>query len=544
MKKVFISLLTLSFSFVCYSQLAYKSNVWVSDNGDGTYKNPILYSDYSDPDLCRVGDDYYMTASSFNCVPGLPILHSRDLVNWQLVNYALPRLMPEEYFERPRHGDGVWAPSIRCHEGMYYIYWGDPDFGFYMTKTSDPMGEWSEPEIVKAGNGLIDCCPFWDEDGNAYLSNAFAGSRAGEKSVIAISRLSVDGSHTVGEPRIVFDGHENQPTCEGSKLYKRNGYYYILLPAGGVSTGWQLALRSKNIWGPYEEKIVMRQGASLVNGPHQGGWVTTPDGKEDWFVHFQDVGACGRILHLQPMAWKKDWPVIGEDKDGDGCGDPVMTHKKPRVAKRYPIQTPPENDEFDNENMGLQWQWYANPNPLWSYLNFGEGYLRLYSVYTDSVKNLWDVPNLLMQKLTAPNLTATAKVKIRPDKRYVGEKFNFVMLGQSYGMISVESTDNGLMIRQVECDKADKGSDEVVNETHPIEQDELYLRLTLKNGSEVAFSYSFDGTTFNAIGKSFKAEPEHWVGAKMGFCVQRPKKSNDGGWMDIDWFRVTKPNIK
>jgi beta-xylosidase len=198
-----------------------------------TYTNPIIPADYSDPDVCRAGKDYYMTASSFNCIPGLPILHSTDLVHWQIVNYALREQKPLEVYDKPQHGNGVWAPAIRFHKGEFYIYWGDPDFGFYMIKTTDPRGAWTAPVLVKSGKGLIDCCPLWDDDGNAYLSYAFAGSRAGNKSVLALTRLSPDGTRTIDESRIIFDGHDRHPTVEGTKLYKRNGYYYILSPAGG-----------------------------------------------------------------------------------------------------------------------------------------------------------------------------------------------------------------------------------------------------------------------------------------------------------------------
>jgi Beta-xylosidase len=323
------------------------SKVWVADKGDGTYRNPIIYADYSDPDACRVGDDYYMTASSFNCIPGLQILHSKDLVNWTIVNAAVPyALEPIEAVEKPEHGNRVWAPSIRFHNNEFYIFWGDPDQGVFMTKTKDPKGTWSKPVLVKAAKGIIDTTPLWDEDGKVYLVHAFAGSRAGLKSVLAVCELNAEANQAITESRIVFDGHDNQETCEGPKFYKRNGYYYIFTPAGGVATGWQLVLRSKNPYGPYEEKVVMAQGKSTINGPHQGAWVDTTTG-EDWFLNFQDVGAYGRLTHLQPMKWVKDWPVIGVDKDGDGCGEPVLTYKKPNVGKTYPICTPQESDEFN-----------------------------------------------------------------------------------------------------------------------------------------------------------------------------------------------------
>ena len=323
--------------FLCSScliaqQKPYVSEVWVADQGDGTYKNPIIHADYSDPDVVQWGDDYFMTSSSFNVAPGLPILHSKDLVNWELVNYALPKQVPIKHFNTPQHGNGVWAPSIRVHNNELYIYWGDPDFGIYMVKTDDPFGNWEEPVLMMEAKGAIDPSPLWDEDGKAYLVHAWAGSRAGVKSILTVHKMNAEGTKVLDYGRHVFDGHENHPTVEGSKFYKRNGYYYIFAPAGGVSTGWQLVLRSKNIYGPYEEKVVLEQGATAINGPHQGAWVTTDTG-EDWFFHFQDVDAYGRIVHLQPMHWENDWPVMGKDQNGNGIGEPVLQHKKPNVGE-------------------------------------------------------------------------------------------------------------------------------------------------------------------------------------------------------------------
>jgi len=540
MKNIKLTAVSL-FALIAIQALSqnYVSKVWVADNGNGTYKNPILYADYSDPDVCRVGDDYYMVTSSFNCVPGLPILHSNDMVNWSVVNYALKIQTPRKVYDKIQHGNGVWAPSIRFHKGEYYIYWGDPDFGLYMIKTTDPKGDWSEPIMIKAGKGLEDCCPLWDEDGNAYLSHGFVGTRIGNKSILGLFRLSPDGTKTISEDKIIYDGHENNPTIEGTKLYKRNGYYYIFAPAGGVSTGWQLVLRSKNIWGPYEEKIVLAQGKTNINGPHQGAWVDTQTG-EDWFFHFQDAGAYGRIVHLEPMVWKNDWPVIGDDKDGDGTGEPVATFKKPNVGKTYPIETPVENDEFSSLNLGLQWQWHANPQPTWYFTNVAKGSLRLYSVYTDSLTNLWDAPNLLLQKFPAPEFTATTKLTFNPDKRYKGERIAFIVMGEDYGMLSVENTDKGLFLYQTECKNASKETFEKINVNTPITTNTIYLRIVVKEGGKCNFLYSLDGKEYLPFGLEFTAKAGRWIGAKIGYICQRPQKSNDGGWADIDWFSIDK----
>lgn len=517
------------------------SKTWVADLGNGKYKNPVLYADYSDPDVCRVGEDYYMTASSFNCVPGLPILHSKDLVNWRIVGHAINR-MPDcaIYGEGVNHGGNVWAPSIRYHNGEYYIYYGDPDIGIFMTKTKDPSGEWDSLTLVKKGKGLIDPCPLFDDDGQVYLVHAFAGSRAGIKSLLAITRLTSDGKRTIGESRIIYDGHDTDPTIEGPKFYKRNGYYYIFAPAGGVATGWQLAMRSKNVYGPYERKVVMTQDKTITNGPHQGAWIDTPTG-EDWFVHFQDVGAFGRVMHLQPMIWKDDWCVIGEDEDKDGCGNPVLTYRKPNVGKTYSRSTPAESDDFNTNTLGLQWQWHSNPQDWWYFTNKEKGCLNLYSVpLPDNYKNMWDVPNLLLQKTPASEFTATMKMTLKPDKRFKGEMAGLVVMGLDYGVITLRNEENGYKLTQAECLKADKGNAEKVNEQVNLSDPTVYLKVKVNSKAQCQFYYSIDGRKFIKIGDLFQAREGKWIGAKIGMFCLRPIKGNDGGSAEIDWFRLDK----
>ena len=538
-KNMFMSMLLLA-AINVFAQ-GEPSKVWVSDLGNGKYKNPVLYADYSDPDVCRAGDDYYMTASSFNCIPGLPILHSKDLVNWTILNYAIQR-MPEiaRLTGSVNHGGSVWAPAIRFHNGEFYIYYGDPDLGIFMTKTKDPAAEWEPLVLVMEGKGLIDPCPLFDDDGQVYLAHAYAGSRSGIKSLLAVTRLTPDGKKTIGESTIVYDGHDLDPTVEGPKFYKRNGYYYLFAPAGGVATGWQLAMRSKDVFGPYERKVVMDQGKTNVNGPHQGAWIDTKTG-EDWFIHFQDVRVLGRIIHLQPMVWKNDWPVIGEDKDGDGCGHPVSVYKKPDVGKNWPIMTPAESDEFSEGVLGLQWEWQSNPESWWHFINREEKNISLYSVpLPDNYKSLWDVPNLLLQKITAPQLTATMKLTLKPDKRFIGERTGLLIFGRDYSLIAFENNGNGFSVSQIDCIGADHGKTETVNESVDVEGESIFLKLTIKNGAVSSFSYSIDGKKYTSLGKTFNMKQGHWMGAKMGTFCTRPQKGNDGGRVDIDWFRVDK----
>ncbi len=537
-KILFLQILLVFLSSSIFAQPKNLSKVWTADNGDGTYKNPVLHADYSDPDAIRVGDDFYMTASSFNAAPGLPILHSKDLVNWELINYVFQKQKPLDVFDKPNHGGGVWAASIRFHDGEFYIFYPDPDFGIYMTKTKNPAGAWSEPVLIKAGKGWIDPCPLWDDDGNAYLVSAFAGSRAGIKTVLIVSKMSADGTKLFDDGILVFDGHENHPTVEGPKFYKRGRFYYIFAPAGGVPTGWQLVLRSKNIYGPYDEKIVLAQGNTNINGPHQGAWVTTQTG-EDWFLHFQDKGAYGRVVHLQPMTWKNDFPVIGTDKDGDGTGEPVSIYKKPNVGKTYPIITPPDSDEFNDAKFGLQWQWHANPKETWAFPFPAKGYLRMNSVQLpENYKNLWDLPNLLLQKFPAEEFTVTTKVNLTP--RFEGEKFGLVVMGLDYSYIGVTYKNEKLFISQSMAKDADKGNLETQNSPIELKTREFYLRVKIAKDAICDFSFSTDGVKFQKVGASFKAREGKWIGAKVGLFFTRPGKFNDAGTADVDWFRFEK----
>ena len=549
MRTIF-SVCLLLLATMAMAQQDYRSEVWSPDNGDGTYTNPVINADYSDPDVCVVGDDYYLTASSFQCIPGLPVLHSKDLVNWEIIGYAVKQLQPREVFDTPSHGNGIWAPSIRYHNGEFYIYWGDPDFGVFMVKTKDPAGEWSEPLCVIPGKGMIDTCPLWDDDGRCYLVNGWANSRSRFASVLTVRELNAEGTKPISEPVIVFDGNgtENR-TCEGPKFYKRDGWYWIMCPAGGVPTGFQLAMRAKTPYGPYEAKKVLAQGKTAVNGPHQGGWVHTAMG-EDWFLHFQDKECYGRVVHLQPVTWKDNWPVMGVDKDGDYCGEPVVTYRKPKTRGGWKLVNPVETDEFSSNRMGLQWQWQANYNQVFG-MPTAFGTFRVYNHKhrTDAV-NLFDVPNMLLQKTPADNFTATTKIRLtsKADNQMGG----LIMMGLDYSALVAKRVGDEFVLQQLVCHAADKNKPETattIATLQPTEKDvidykpgihlDIYLRMVVADG-KCKFYYSLDGRKFRAAGEEFKMREGKWIGAKIGLVSVEPDGNTDRGWVEADWFRVTR----
>lgn len=518
-----------------------KTTMWNADLGNGMYKNPILYADYSDPDACRAGEDYFMIASSFCNAPGLPVLHSKDLVNWKVVNYILPKV-PEERYDKPVHGCGVWAPAIRYHDGTFFACFPMPDEGIYMSTTKDPFGTWSEPVNIRPGAGWIDPCPFWDEDGRAYLVAGVAKSRIGYKSVLHMIEMQPDGMGLIGEAKVVFDGNLNeQETIEGPKLYKRNGWYYIFAPAGGVKTGWQTVLRSKNIFGPYEYRVVMRQGDTSINGPHQGAWVDTVTG-EDWFLHFQDVYAAGRIIHLQPMSWKEDWPIIGIAKDGNDYGEPVLNYRKPNVgeaAKEAEIFEPDASDDFSKKTLGLQWQWNANPKEDWYKLT-SEG-LCLKAVKQEEKIKHGDYPNLLLQKWPAPEFICDTTLSLSGLK--ANEEAGVISMGVKYALLSLARNEEGMVeasfingeqkYGKILVESTEETSTSLGTMVFADDSETITVRMSVhrvgtqdlsekeKNFplEEVVFEYSTNGTDYKKAG-SYMAAAGRWVGVKSGvYCA-------------------------
>ncbi len=506
---------------------------WVPDLGNGKYKNPVIFADYSDPDVIRVDDDFYMVASSFNCMPGIPVLHSKDLVNWRIVGHVYDRL-PFEKFDKPAHGEGSWAPSIRYHDGRFYVYFCTPHEGLFMATATDPAAKWDLHQVVSV-ELWEDPCPFWDDDGNVYLVRSKLRAN-----ILYLHRMSPDGRRILDNGKVIFHEEQTQPTIEGPKFLKRDGYYYIVAPAGGVPTGWQTVLRSRNIYGPYEAKIVLHKGSTEINGPHQGGIVELKSG-EWWFMHFQDRGPYGRIVHLQPVRWQDGWPLMGEDINGDGIGEPVAEWTKPDVGRSYPVEVPQTSDEFEGPKLGLQWQWHANPRADWYSLTSRPGFLRLHVVQNLTQNgNLWFVPNLLLQKFPAPSFTATTQADFHPAQD--GERCGLVVMGRKWAYLALYRSD-GVLRLGMSLGNYDQGYD-ATREVESVEvpSGNAHLRVRVQNPSnnvaECSFSYSLDGRRFRTIGETFQAAPGVWIGAKVGlFCVN-PNMTGGDGYADFERFEL------
>ena len=456
------------------------------DQGDGTYKNPVLNADFSDPDVIRVGAKYYMVASDFHFL-GMQVLESDDMVNWRYISQIYRRFDEPGWDENAHYAGGSWAPAIRFHDGFYYVYFCTPDEGLYMTTAKDPHGPWAPLHLVKRVEKWEDPCPFWDEDGQAYLGR----SRHGAGPII-VHKMSPDGKTLLDDGKTVYEG----PIAEGTKFLKRNGWYYLIIPEGGVGTGWQTVLRSRNIYGPYQRKVVLEQGSTKINGPHQGALVDAPDGSW-WFYHFQETPVLGRVVHLQPARWQDDWPLMGVDYDGNGIGEPVSAWKKPISSQPAPmLQT---DDDFSG-TLGLQWQWNHNPvDSHWS-LTDRKGWLTLKALPADSLKAC---RNMLTQKVVGWLSESTTLIESSGDNfagLFCSGKL-FRAVGLCKDGIYVETGGQRQLVQKGRFAK-------------------VWLRVT--NDSQQnrhQFAYSLDGEHFVSAGEAFPMRGGYWKGIRTGlFC--------------------------
>lgn len=494
------------------------------------YTNPVILSDYSDPDVIRVGDDFYMVASSFNHVPGVPVLHSKNLVEWELINYVLPQI-PFSRFDSVCHGDGAWAPSLRYHDGKFYCLIPFPDEGIFVSETEDPYGKWSLLRPLLVGKGYEDPCPIWVY-GKCFVVFAFAKSRAGFNSRLAV--FETDGELKIPAEKyaFIYDGHYNNPCIEGPKFYRRGKYFYILSPAGGVGTGWQTCLRSEKIYGPYESRIVMLQGDTDVNGPHQGALVDLDDGGNRWaFMHFSKMGPFGRVVHLQPAEWIDDWPLLGEVSDPLLPGQPVAGGEYPvDISTPYNLGA---DDEFAGDKLSLKWQTPANPKPEWYSLKHG---LRLNCLNWQG--SLADFPRLFMQKIGCKNFSL--KCKCRLDLSSDGDEVGFTVFGREYSYICVVriAGQNYLEIRK---GAFGGGEDETLCRSQPYDDNYVTFQISARyeERHKLAVKYTFGGSAFT---RKFYAEGGKWVGAKLGiYALSRAENSK--GYATFKFFRVTPKNI-
>lgn len=523
MKKCFcLIVILISSVLTAYSQVVEQSEeklkAW-GDQGNGTYINPILNSDYSDPDVIRVGDRYYMVASDFHFL-GMQVLVSDDMVNWRLLSQVYSQFNFPEWNTSGRYGGGSWAPSIRYHNGKFWIFFCTPNEGLFMTNASDPAGPWSPLFNVSQVQNWEDPCPFWDKDGQAYLGHSVLGGGP-----IIIHKMSSDGTKLLDTGVTVYTG----PVAEGTKIHKRNGYYYLSIPEGGVTGGWQTILRSRNIYGPYEKKVVLEQGCTSINGPHQGAIVDTPDG-EWFFFHFQLCNPLGRVVHLQPMSWKDEWPVIGVDRDMNGIGEPVFVWTKPRNTSEFKIETPQTDDDFNSDKLALQWQFNHNPvDSAWSLME-QKGMLTMHAL---KANDFMHARNTLTQKTMGYEGTATVKINFQNIAE--GMRAGMVCMGMKNALIGVMRQDNQNMVYF-------EWNGQITQSLPLTHKKEIYFRLQMDASiNKYVFSYSYDNKNFVSLGKPVSMQFGNWKGVRVGLYCYNVNSSDGKACFDVFTYQHDGP---
>ncbi|MCD8317741.1 MAG: glycoside hydrolase 43 family protein [Paraprevotella sp.] len=502
----------------------YDDSRW-GDQGDGTFANPVLNGDLSDPDVIRVGEKYYMICSDFHFM-GMQVLESDDMVNWKFIGQIFHRIDLKGYSDMSKYGGGSWAPALRYHDGKFWMYVCTPDEGLFMSTATDPAGPWSPLYQVKNVSGWEDPCPLWDDDGQAYIGRSQLGGGP-----IIIHKMSADGKSLLDEGRTVYEG----PTAEGTKLFKKDGYYYLSIPEGGVSTGWQTVMRSKSIYGPYEAKRVLEMGSTRVNGPHQGALVDTPEG-EWWFYHFQSVEPQGRVVHLQPVTWKDGYPAIGTDYDRNGIGEPMKICRKPSVGIENRPYAPQSDDSFESEELGTQWQFNHNPHDEYWSLTARPGWLDICPQKADKLR---DAVNQLTQKTMGYRGVATVKMDFsqlesggRMGLECIGNKF----VGCGVTMVEQNGTVKPMLYRETD------GTATTYLNLSAFMEKGIYIRLEidgLKNLHQ--YYYSTDGKTFVKYGDTFSSGPGDWKGRRVGLYAYTTKDAGGNAYFDEFTYRFDGP---
>ncbi len=505
----------------------YKSKTWISDLGNGRYRNPILYADYPELDVCKAGDDYYMVSASRHTSPGIPVLKSSDMVNWQYVNYVLPS--DNELLNISYNAKGISHPCIRTQGKTIYVFFSDPSKGIFMSKTNDITKGWEAPVTVMEGKNLSSPCPIWDAAGKLYLLHGYEQHAYGRyNNLIAICELDNEYKAIKSTETIIFDANE-LGDIKSSKIVTKGKFYYIFCAAYKKFDSRILCLRSENITGPYESNTVMYQAKTNMEGPYNGAYIETAGG-EGWYIHNQHIENFGHPVMLDPVKWEDNWPTIGGYNKG-GSGEPITNYKKPGIAQT-PIVNPEEDDQFEGEKIGLQWQWNSQFTPMWAFLNRSNGKLRLYSNKGNA--NLAKQQNLLLQKLPNETFTVTAKVALNATDD--NTRCGIMIAGKNYGEICLKKVGTAYHVSQGEG-APDKN--EVENQRNIINQQELYLRVKVKSGV-ATFSYSLDGEIYYILGKEFTIMEADYIGTRIGLFCTHQENARNIGWCDIEFVEFSK----
>ena len=516
--------LILSIVFTSFLNVSGQTNVQLlsSDNGDGTFTNPLIYADFADPDIIRVGTDFYMVSSSMTSMPGIAICHSKDLINWSMIGHVYDSLTVTPDYSmsefKTAYRGGTWAPTIRYHNGKYYVLvWvqkpSAPKDLSLMFIADKPEGPYS---LTRFDNvALYDPGLFFDDDGRVYVAH---GSNN-----IMITELTADAKAVKVPAKQIYETIYGT-YLEGSHMYKRNGFYYIFNACLGYN-GIEVVYRSKNIYGPYESKLILDKDGMNYSGAgiHQGGFVELENG-ESWFFLFQDRDYVGRAPVLQPMRWVDNWPVVGNPENENKA---VSTYKKPSVKGSFQLSFTQSSDEFNDSKLKYQWEFNHNPNnDKWSLTNT-QGSLQLTSSYAP---DFWHARNTLTQKIVGPTCSGTVKIDATHLKE--GDVGGLAIFGFPYGLIGIKRVGGKqLMVMQYK---------DSIAQSIDIKGNVFYLRIEITKQGTALFNYSLDNKIFNTIGKEMVLEftTKTFLGNKFGLFCYQTVKDNPNGHLDFDWFHL------
>ncbi len=525
------------------------SCTWTADNGNGTFTNPIFYEEFSDPDLIRVGDDYYLTGTTMHTMPGLPVLHSRDLVNWELISYAVDRLdvLPQLSMENGTdfYGQGIWAPCIRYHNGTFYIFSNVNRYGTLLFSAKDPRGPWKQK---KMNANLHDVTVLFDDDGKVYAVWGY--------NEVNMIQLTQDLLDTIpGTKRVIIEAGSG--AGEGSHIYKIDGKYYIT-NTNYDPVCYQVCLRADDPYGPYEVNVMsaeenfgVPQRLRIFNtqdGPpyniikypenyvgcipmHQGGIVQIQSG-EWWGWSMLDYNSVGRVTGLSPVTWQDGWPYFG--LPGNLTRSP-RTWVKPNTGFSSAPKAPFErDDDFSGPELKNVWQWNHVPvEEKWS-LNERKGYLRLHSLPSET---FWHARNSLTQRAMGPESYATTELDIAGLKD--GDIAGLAILNLPYAWLGMVKDANGHHLQFF-----NQQEQKVIRVN--TDQTKIWLRVHGNFDTDIGtFSYSFDGENFEAIGGEviLPYQLRTFQGVRYAL-FNFNTQGREGGYADFNSFEVAEPRCK
>lgn len=480
-----------------------------SDNGDGTYTNPLIFADFPDPDVIRVDDVYYMVSSTLHIFPGATILKSHDLVNWEYCSNPLDMIESGECYNLDgcdRYSHGQWASSLKYKNDTFYLHFNTLDEGSYLLTTDDIEGSWTKRKL---STSFYDAGLMFDDDGCTYIAHGIDN--------IFISALD-ENFEEIEKHQVIFDTDLVKSGLEGSHLYKIGDYYYIYATYGGWPA-YQVAFRSTHIFGPYEKQPSYFDDDNI----HQGALIQTQTG-EWWTLLFYDKGAYGRLPNLQPITWVDDWPVIGENGQG------VKTYQKPDVGGECPVTVLQTNDNFRDYKLGMQWGWNHNPDPSkWSLFDRTD-HLRLYTV--NVVSNFVEARNTLTQRIFgyhSDTLQSYATIKMEIDSMRNGDIAGLAVFQDPYAYIGI--TNNRGENQLIFLNNGTTESGPVINDSI------VYLRAVADyKTSKANFYYSLDNNTYTPFGSELDMKFELTIFTGNKFCIFNYPTLETGGFVDIDWF--------